>query len=228
MNSVPWNHLLAVWLGLLCAASPCPMATNLAAVGFLARDCGRRRAVLLSGVLYALGRAFAYVAVGAVLAAGMAAAPGLSHFLQKYMTLLMGPMLVLVSLPLLDLVTIPWPKVSGDGFAKRIAANGGAFGSFLLGVLFALSFCPSSAALFFGRLLPMTLSTGCHLTLPLAFGFATAFPVLLGAFLLAFCASRLGGVFGRVAAAEVWLRRLTGTAFLLIGLWMTCAVTLTG
>lgn len=218
--------LTAAWLGLLCAISPCPMATNVAAVSFLARDAGNPWRTLLSGLLYASGRVLAYLLVSALLLGGLAAAPSLSHALQKYMNLLMGPLLVLVSIPLLDLVMIPWPKAMGDGFSARIAAKGGAFGAFLLGMLFALSFCPSSAALFFGRLLPMTFSTGCPLTLVLAFGLATAFPVLLGAFLLAFCTSRLGVVFGRIAAAEVWLRRLTGIAFLLIGLWMTFAVTL--
>lgn len=217
---------LSAWLGLLCAVSPCFLAANIAAVGFLAQNCQSRRKVLLAGILYALGRVSAYVAVGALLSAGMTAAPGLSHFLQKYMTLLMGPLLVLVSLPMLDLVAVPWPDGKGRGLAGRLAANGGACGAFFIGALFALEFCPSSAAIFFGQLMPLMFTRELFFLPAMVFGFATAVPAMLGAFLLAFCAHRLGTACKRIAAVEFWLRRLTGIAFLLIGLWITCTVTL--
>lgn len=219
---------LSAWLGLLCAVSPCFLAANIAAVGFLAQNCQSRRKVLLAGILYALGRVSAYVAVGALLSAGMTAAPGLSHFLQKYMTLLMGPLLVLVSLPMLDLVAVPWPDGKGRGLAGRLAAHGGALGTFLIGAVFALAFCPASAAIFFGQLMPLMFSQKAYFLPPLAFGISTALPAVLGAFLLAFSAHRLGTACKRIAAVEFWLRRLTGIAFLLIGLWITCTVTLMG
>ncbi len=217
----------AAWLGFLTSISPCPLATNIAAISFVGRQVGKVGAALAAGLLYALGRTLAYAALGMLLAGGLAAAPGLSHALQKYMNILMGPLLILVAMVLLGLLKFNSGLVGGLGDAlHRRAERFGVFGSFLLGALFALSFCPTSAALFFGSLLPLALKMESNFVLPAVFGIATGLPVLLFAFLLAFAANRVGRAYHRLAAFEVWAQRITGFVFLGIGLFMTVTITL--
>lgn len=214
----------AVWLGLLCSISPCPLATNIAAIGFIARNVGNVGAVLAAGALYALGRMVAFVGLGLLLAGGIAAAPELSHLLQKYMNLLMGPLLILIALVLLDWLNINWSGIAvSQTMQQRFGKLGGA-GAFLLGIVFALSFCPTSAALFFGSLLPLAVKTNSFGVLPGVFGLAGGIPVLIFAFLLAFAANQVGKVYHRLAKIEVWTQRLTGWVFLVIGVWMTLTI----
>ena len=214
----------AVWLGILCSISPCPLATNLAAVGFVARKVGRIGLVLGAGLLYTLGRTLTYGVLGILLIGGLTAAPELSHALEKYMNLLIGPLLILVAMVLLGLVSIRIP--SGGGKLGARLARTGIWGAFPLGILFALSFCPTSGALFFGSLLPLALKMHSGIMLPALFGIATGLPVLVFAFLLAFAANRIGGAYHRLAGAEVWAQRITGWIFLAVGISMTIFITL--
>jgi len=217
----------AVWLGFLCSISPCPLATNIAAIGFVGRKVGRIDAVLGAGVLYTLGRTVTYGALGILLVGGLTAAPQLSHLLEKYMNLLTGPLLILVAMVLLGLLPVRLPSGGGKGtrLAERLG-RAGIWGAFPLGVLFALSFCPTSAALFFGSLLPLALKTGSGFLLPSLFGIATGVPVLVFAVLLAFAANRIGRACHRLAGFEVWAQRITGGIFLAVGIYMTLFITL--
>ncbi len=217
----------AVWLGILCSISPCPLASNIAAISFVSRKLGKVSLVLTSGLLYTLGRMLAYVVLGVILVGGLTAAPELSHNLQKYMNLLMGPLLIIVAMVLLDLLRLRFSSGSGMGAAmqKRVEKMG-VLGAFLLGVIFALSFCPTSAALFFGSLLPLDIKMQSGLALPSLFGLATGLPVLIFALLLAFSANKVARAYSMLAKFEVWAQRITGGIFLLVGIWMTLTVTL--
>lgn len=216
----------AFWFGILTSISPCPLATNIAAISFVGRKVGSAPQVLGAGLLYTLGRTLAYTLLGILLVQGLMAAPETSHLLQKYMNLLMGPLLILVAMILLKLLIIP--TVSG-GMGVRIqkkVERMGICGSGLLGIVFALSFCPTSAALFFGSLLPLSLQLKSGIFLPMVFGIATGLPVLLFAFLLAFGANQVGKAYRKLAAFEVWAQRITGSIFLLVGLYFTFTMTL--
>ncbi len=218
--------LAAAWLGFLTSISPCPLAANIAAVSFVGRKVGSIRAVLAAGFLYTLGRSLTYMLLGALLVGGMMGAPEVSHVLQKYMNLLMGPLLIVVAMVLLDLLKLP---ASGSGLGasvqKRIERLGTA-GALVLGVVFALSFCPTSAALFFGSLLPLAVKFESGVILPAVFGIATGLPVLIFAFMLAFSANLVGTAYHRLAGFEVWAQKITGVVFLIVGIGMTVAVTL--
>lgn len=225
--------LLAGWLGLLCSVSPCPLAGNVAAVGFLSRRVGSPWRVLTYGALFALGRSLAYVLVGVVLLAGQMAVPSVALWLQKYMNLLLGPLLVLVSMSLLGLlrgVLVPLSGGGDGGGRRRLLerlAEGGWLGSLMLGMVLALTFCPTSAALFFGQLVPRMMSSpGRSVALGMSFGVMSGLPVLASAVALVFFAGRLGRMLGCLAAVEVWMRRMTGWLFLALGVWLTCRVTL--
>jgi cytochrome c-type biogenesis protein len=209
----------ALWLGILTSISPCPLATNIAAISFIARKVDRMRAVLLSGLLYALGRTVAYLVLGVLIMAGLTASSEITLFLQRYLVQALGPILILVGMLLLGL----WRSTAsvslvGAGMQAR-AAQGGIGWAALLGILFALSFCPVSAGLFFGVLIPLAASHQSLFVLPLLYGIGTALPVLVFALLIAFASQRLGSAFDRLTQIEAWVRRVTGLIFVLAGLY---------
>jgi cytochrome c biogenesis protein CcdA len=216
----------ALWLGILTSISPCPLSTNIAAVSFLGRRVDSPRLVLGGGLLYALGRAIAYVAIGAVLLAGLLSAPGVSSFLQKHMSRIVGPVLVLVGVFLLEVISIRLPALgrSGKPLQDRLASRG-MWGAAPLGALFALSFCPLSAALFFGGLMPLALQQKSPVLIPTLYGAGTALPVVVFAVLIAAGARGLGVAFKRVTDVERWARRGMAVIFIGVGVYMTLSYT---
>jgi cytochrome c biogenesis protein CcdA len=213
--------LTALWLGVLTSLSPCPLATNAAAVGWLAGAGAGPRRTILAGLLYGLGRAVTYSLLGGLLGAGLLAAVDTSRFLQHDLNRVLGPVLVLAGMVLLDLLPLRIPGLDLEGAGRDAVARGGAAGAFLLGLVFALSFCPVSAALFFGSLLPLTVSSGSPWLLPALYGVGTTLPVLALALLLAFGAGWLGRVFRRVEVVERLVRRITGGLFVGAGLYLS-------
>lgn len=218
---------MAAWLGILTSISPCPLATNIAAISFIGRRVDRPSHVLWTGVLYTLGRMMTYVLLGWVLVASLLSAPVLSHWLQKYMNQLLGPLLIVVGMVLLGLLSLSLP-VSGSlaQWVQKRVGSGGLWGAWLLGVVFALSFCPVSAFLFFGSLVPLSIKHESGILLPLVYGLGTALPVFGFGVLVAVGANSLGRVFNHITRFELWARRLTGGLFLAIGIYYTLAYTL--
>ncbi len=213
--------LSAFWFGILTSVSPCPLATNITAITFVSRKTGSPAGVLLSGLLYTLGRASVYVIIAALLVHSLLSAPTVSLTLQTWMNKLLGPILIVVGLVMLGWIRV---RVGGGGVGDRMQKRierWGLAGALLLGVLFALSFCPVSAALYFGSLLPLAVAHGSGFMLPLLYGVGTAVPVVLFAVLLAFGARRLGEAFRRVTQLEKWMRTATGAVFIGVGLYMS-------
>ncbi len=207
----------ALWLGVLTSLSPCPLATNIAAVSYLGRSAGHPRSVLAAGTLYTVGRALAYVVLAWLLVASLLSAPHVSHLLQKYMNRLLGPVLVVAGMLLLELVRWnPGTAAPPEG-ARRWVAGLGVWGAAPLGLLFALSFCPLSAALFFGSLLPLAVRHESRLLLPVLYGVGTAVPVIAFAGILAAGGRALGRSFRGASRLDLWGRRVTGVAFVGVG-----------
>jgi cytochrome c biogenesis protein CcdA len=208
-----------LWLGILTAVSPCPLATNIAAIALIGHHAGRKDHVLAAGLLYTLGRTLAYVALGVLITAGLTASAGLSRFLQEYMNEALGPILIV-----LGLILLGW---LGSGLSLNLASEGvqrrarthGLRWALPIGSLFALSFCPVSAGLFFAGLIPLALKQGSPLVLPAVFGIGTALPVIAFAFILAFASQYVGKTFARLSHIEKWVRILTGTIFILAGIY---------
>lgn len=216
----------ALWLGILTSISPCPLATNIAAVSYVGTQVDRPRRVLWSALLYALGRAVAYVAVGGLLVLGLLSAPALSHGLQRWMGAALGPLLIVTGLVLLGAIRLPLAGRGVSPALQRRVDRLGLPGAALLGFVFALSFCPISAALFFGSLLPLALESRSAILLPSAYGVGTAVPVLGLAVPLGLGASWIGTAFDRVAQIGRWGRCLTAAVFLGVGAWFTARATL--
>jgi cytochrome c-type biogenesis protein len=209
----------ALWLGILTSISPCPLATNIAAISFVGRRVTHRRLVLLSGLLYTFGRVVAYTSLGVLLAASLMSVSELSFVLQRYMNRLMGPLLIIVGMFLLELLSFGF---SGSGVSEKMqrrVERMGIWGALPLGFVFALSFCPVSAALFFGSLIPLCLNSGSIVTIPVLYGIGTALPVIVFAAAIAIGAHSVAQLFEQTRRIEWWARRVTGVVFILVGIY---------
>ena len=211
---------MAVWLGILTSISPCPLATNIAAISYVGRRVGSARMVLFSGLLYTIGRTAAYILVALAVVKGILSIPGVSNFLQHYMNLILGPVCLVLGFLLLDIVKFGFSGNGiGQGFQKRVETMG-IWGAGFLGFLFAMAFCPTSAGLFFGGLLPLALKNNGSIIMPGLYGIGTALPVIVFAFLIAFSTRFVGRVFNALTIIDLWSRRVTAVLFLFIGTYL--------
>lgn len=213
--------LTAFLLGLLTAISPCPLATNIAAVGFIGRNIENRKRVFINGLLYTLGRVLSYTLLGVVLI--MILREGSSMFgIQKTIgtwgELLIGPMLLIIGLFMLWGDRLNLPKFGFNGNAEGLARKGGA-GALLIGVLFALAFCPTSGVFYFGMLIPMSATATAGYLFPAVFAIATAIPVLIVAWILAFSVQQMSSFYGRIKTVQKWLNLIVGILFIVIGIY---------
>ncbi|MGC8739261.1 MAG: aromatic aminobenezylarsenical efflux permease ArsG family transporter [Candidatus Hydrogenedens sp.] len=211
----------AIYLGFLTSISPCPLATNIVAISYISKKITHPGFVLLNGLIYSLGRTLAYIILSFILVKSLLDMPFLSNFLQKYMNKIVGPLLIIVGMFLLDLIKINLNvSFKMEKFNMKIE-EWGLVGAFLLGLLFALSFCPTSAALFFGGLIPLATKTGSDLTVPFLYGISTGIPVIILAFLISFGTSKVSKAYNFLSSAELWARRITGIIFILVGIYLT-------
>lgn len=211
--------LSAFVLGLMTAVSPCPLATNITATAYIAKSIGKKQEVLLSGVLYSLGRAVSYTAIGMVLFFGAS-----KFHLQRFLSLngekFLGPLLIVIGLVMLNVIRF---NFKGGGLLQsRISEkfkDKGLLGALVLGILFALAFCPYSGALFFGMLVPMTIANSSGLYLPVVFAVGTGLPVIVFTYFLAFATEKVGVLYQRVTQLEQVMRWMAGVVFILAGIY---------
>lgn len=213
--------LSALWLGILTSLSPCPLATNIAAISYIGKriDCPNK--VFIAGLLYTLGRTLTYIILGSLIVIGLLSVPVIANFLQKYMNLILGPILIIVGILLLEIINL---NITGFNISDRLqdkVQELGVWGAGLLGILFALSFCPVSAALFFGSLIPMSIQHQSLIIYPALYGIGTALPVVVFALVIALSISSIGKIFQRVTQFEWWTRRITGIIFILAGIYLS-------
>lgn len=211
--------LTAVWLGILTSISPCPLATNVAAMSFIGKEVRSPRRVLMTGLLYTAGRSLAYAVVAALLIGSIFAIPDLSFWLSTYMNKVLGPVLIAVGVVLLDLLPLRFTTSCVTDQSGRRLGKSGPLGAGLLGILFALSFCPVSAALFFGSLLPLAAKNGSSVLVPTAYGAGTGLPVFAFAILIALGAQWVSKAFKELVRFERWARRVTGVVFVIVGVY---------
>lgn len=211
----------ALWLGILTSISPCPLATNIAAISFIGRKVGQPRQVALAGLLYVIGRTVAYVALAGLLLAGLLAGGEVARFLQRWLNLVLGPIVILVGMVLLGLIGSGVSMNLAGSAVQERAAKGSAWWAAALGFLFALSFCPVSAGLYFGALIPLSATHASRLLLPSIYGLGTALPVIVFAFLIAFASQHVGHAFNRLTQIERWVRLATGVLFIVAGVYLS-------
>lgn len=209
--------LSALVLGLLTAISPCPLATNITATAYISKTIDSKKKVLLSGVLYTLGRMFTYTLIGAIIYFG-ASKFQIAKLFQSNGEKYIGFVLLILGLIMLNVIKLDFVK--GGDFMSKLSdkfKDKGLLGSFSLGALFAMAFCPYSGALFFGMLMPMTIKSG--LFIPVSFSIGTGLPVILFAFVIAFSLEKLGVYFKVITHVEKIMRLVAGITFLVTGFY---------
>lgn len=216
--------LAAFVLGLMTAISPCPLATNITATAYLSKDITEKRRVLLNGIFYTLGRVFSYTALGLLFYFG-ASQFKIARLLQSIGGMWLGIALLIVGLFMLDVIKIPFLNHLGINLniasdqTKKTKKKGRYWDAFIMGVAFALAFCPFSGVLYFGVLIPMTIVAPSGLLLPPVFAIATGLPVIIIAYLLAYSMANIGGFYNKIKGFEKWFKRVIALLFILVGLY---------
>jgi cytochrome c-type biogenesis protein len=212
--------LSAFFLGLITAISPCPLATNIAAIAYISRRVADRKYAVTTGALYTLGRMFSYSAIGILIIVIGMEIPGIALFLQGIGEQVLGPILIVVGLLMLFIDKLSFGK-GGGGLAALggKVANWGMLGGFLLGVLFALAFCPYSAVLYFGVLLPLSLKTAGGMALPAIFAIGTGLPVLIIGTLLSFGVAGISSWLNAITRVERIIRIVVAVIFIGVGIY---------
>jgi len=218
LENSQYSFITAIVLGLMTAISPCPLATNITAIGFISRDIENRKRVFINGLVYTLGRAISYTAIALALYFGTSKM-NVSLLFQGWGEKLLGPMLIVIGLFMLDVIKINVPGIST--LTDRIGENskGSYWSTLLLGMVFALAFCPYSGVLYFAILIPITVASASGLYLPVLFAIATGLPVILFAWLLAYAVGNVSKMYNQIKTFELWFRRIVAVLFIIVGIY---------
>lgn len=211
--------LAAFVLGLMTAISPCPLATNITAIAYLSKNITQKRKVLLNGIFYTTGRMLSYTALGFLLYFG-ANQFKVAKLLQGLGGVWLGVALLLVGILMLDIIKLNIPLF--DKLSPRVdeeKERSGYFNAFIMGVVFALAFCPFSGVLYFGVLIPLTIASPSGLLLPPVFSIATGLPVIIISYLLAYSMSGIGRFYNNMKTFEKWFKRVVAVIFIIAGIY---------
>lgn len=218
--------IAAFFIGLMMAISPCPLATNITAIAYISKKLENKNTTLLLGGVYTLGRMITYVAIASLIVWFGINIQFISLGLQKYGEEILGPLLIVIGIVMLDIIKINQFKGNSrlEEFKEKLSRKG-LLGSFLLGMVFALAFCPFSAVLFFGMLIPLAITAGDGIIIPSVFALATGLPVIIFSLVLVYSVSNLGKIMNKVQTFEKWMRRIVAGIFVIIGAYYTISIT---
>ena len=213
--------LTAFLLGLLTAVSPCPLATNITAIGFISKDIESKDRTFLLGILYTIGRMVAYSLLGALLIWMLRR--GFDTFdlqskVSQWGEMLLSPVLIVMGMVMLFGDRLP---LSGFGLnaSEKSGRLRGAWGSLLLGILFAMAFCPTSGMFYFGMLIPMSASATGGYVLPAVYALATGLPVVIVAWIIAYSIGNIAGFYKKMQVFQKWLNRMVAVLFIIVGIY---------
>jgi cytochrome c-type biogenesis protein len=218
LENSQYSVITALILGLMTAISPCPLATNISAIGFISRDIGDRRRVFLNGLVYTLGRAISYTGLALIIYFG-ASQMNISRLFQGWGEKLLAPLLIIIGLLMLDVFSIRFPGFAALTEKIETKGKGSYWSILLLGIVFALAFCPYSGVLYFAMLIPITVASVNGLYLPIVFAIATGLPVIIFAWLLAYSVGSVGRIYNHIKIFEKWFRRVVAVLFIGVGLY---------
>lgn len=218
LDNTQYSFITAVILGLMTAISPCPLATNISAIGFISRDLKVPKRVFLNGIVYTLGRVISYTGLALIIFFG-ASKMNVSMLFQGWGEKLLGPVMILIGLFMLDVIKLKLPGLSGltDKIGEK--SKGSYWSTLLLGMVFALAFCPYSGVLYFVMLIPITVASASGLYLPVLFAIATGLPVIVFAWLLAYAVGNVGKLYNQIKTFELWFRRVVSVIFIVVGIY---------
>ncbi|MEJ5268441.1 MAG: aromatic aminobenezylarsenical efflux permease ArsG family transporter [Bacteroidales bacterium] len=214
--------LAAFFLGLITAISPCPLATNISAIGFISKELENRNKVFIYGLFYTIGRLVSYTVLGVILIYLLRQGSGIykiNKFFNSYGEYFIGPLLLFIGLFMLDVIKIKFSLRSNNGKISEKLTKANNLNSFLMGIIFALAFCPYSGVLYFGGLIPLSVASSGGYFLPAVFAIATGIPVIIFSWILAYSVSSIGKTYNKIKLFELWFRRFVSVTFILIGLY---------
>jgi cytochrome c-type biogenesis protein len=220
MSSSNIPLIAAFFIGLMNAASPCTIATNITAIAYISRRIESSKATIIVGFLYTLGRMFTYTLLASLIVYVGLNEQSIALPLQEYGGILIGPFMILCGLIMLETIRLDFIRMpqSTDKLKKKLADHG-YVGAFLLGAIFALAFCPFSAVLYFGMLMPLAIQTKDAIFAPIVFSFATSLPVIILSFILAFSVKKIGEIMHKIQVIDLWARRISATVFIIAGIY---------
>lgn len=220
LENSEYAALTAFILGIITAISPCPLATNITAIGFISKDLENKKMVFVRGLVYTVGRAIAYMAVG-LLFFLVAQPEAISDFFIKWGEKLLGPLMLVIGIFMLDFLKLHFPGLGkmNEKLGERSKKN--LWGVLLLGIAFALAFCPHSGVIFFGMFIPLTMNATGGIWLPLLFALGTGIPVVIFAWLVAFSMGSIGNLYNKIKGFEKWFRKVIAILFIGVGLYYT-------
>lgn len=210
--------LSALFLGLMTAISPCPLATNITAIAFVSKDINNKKKVMYNGLIYTLGRVISYTLLAFILFLG-ADQFKISGLFQQYGEKILGPLLLIIGLVMLNIIKFNFGGFSKFGNRFQNKEKHSYWDVLLLGIVFALAFCPYSGILYFGMLIPMTIDSVSHLYLPVIFAMATAIPVIVFTWLFAYSSNGVSKLYTKIKSFEIWFRRVIAIVFILVGIY---------
>lgn len=223
LENAQFPIISAFVLGLMTAISPCPLATNITAIAYIGKDIENKRRVFWNGFIYTLGRAISYTAIGLIFFFGISQF-NVSSFFQTWGEKILGPLLIVFGLMMLGILKFAFGNMNNivEKLSKDKKLN--FWTVLIIGILFALAFCPYSGVLYFGILIPMTATSVKGLYLPIVFAFATGLPVIIFAYLLAFTVSGVGKLYNKIQVFEKWFRYIVALIFIGVGVYYTVLI----
>ena len=218
LENSQYSVITALILGLMTAISPCPLATNISAIGYISRDIDDKKRVFINGLIYTLGRAISYTGLALIIYFG-ASQINVSRLFQGWGEKLLAPLMIIIGLFMLDVLKIKFPGFSGLTEKIGKEGKGSYWSALLLGIVFALTFCPYSGVLYFAMLIPITIASASGLYLPVIFAVATGLPVIIFAWLIAYAVASVGKIYNHIKTFELWFRRGVAVLFIATGLY---------
>jgi len=211
--------LTAFLLGVLTSISPCPLATNITAIAYISKEIKTIKNTLLNGLFYTLGRGISYTLLATLIYFGISSF-SISSIFQGWGDKVLGIVLIVISLIMFGVIKI---NIGSNNERlekiKEWLAKKGYIGSMLLGMLFALAFCPYSGVLFFGVLIPLILKSSESLLLPPIFALGTGLPVIAFSLLFAFGVGKIGKMFNVLQKIEKAMRYGIASVFMITGIY---------
>jgi len=206
-----------VFLGVIGAASPCQLTTNLSALAYASAQSARGRPFLL-GVAYAAGKISVYTLVGALVILAGLRLEAVSIPVVQVARKGLGPLMVLIGIGMVGLIRLK--TTVGQGVAARLRGRftrQGLAGAYLLGVAFSFAFCPTLFWLFFGLTLPLALGSSAGWTFPALFALGSSLPLLAVTGVVAAGFDALEAVMGRLRCIDRLLRVGAGVILVVAG-----------
>lgn len=214
--------LTALLLGFLMILDPCTLFTSIAAIGYIDKEIANKRKVLTNGLMFVLGKLVTYVLVAIPFLMGAQTA-GVQHLLEHWGEPLLAAFMLICGVLLL---------FSGhhhhehDHGLTRWLTNADSrsswLWSFMLGIFFAIAFCPHRLVYFFTMIdIAITLPPSWNWLLPVVFGLGTGLPIMLIAWLISYSAISANALTARLQSVEKWIRYISAVLFIGFGLYLT-------